>query len=337
MPDERGESTAVICLTPTKNEAWVINHFLEANSTWADRLVIADQGSTDGTLERLRTAPNVTLVVNDSAVFDERHRQTLLIHQARTFPGRRILIALDADEALSANALQSPEWQKILSAPPGTVLRFKWVNVLPGFETAWVPGHTVFGFVDDGSEHTPQRIHSRRVPCPDGAPTMDLDDIVVLHFQYTAWDRMASKHRWYQVWELLEQPWRGPLDIFRHYHHMHGSWQPDEIQRVDPRWLEGYHRIGIDYRRLQGEALTWWDRELVHLLITHGPERFRQLAIWDKDWRAAATLLGLDATNLSDPRSVTDKVIHRLLMLTQKHRGSIPVRLFERLLRVSGW
>ena len=52
----------------------------------------------------------------------------MLVEAARSIPndGKRIFIALDADEALSANWRKSPEWHKLLRAAPGTVLAFQW-------------------------------------------------------------------------------------------------------------------------------------------------------------------------------------------------------------------
>jgi len=38
-----------ICITPVRNEAWIIERFLAAARTWATTVVIADQGSSDGT------------------------------------------------------------------------------------------------------------------------------------------------------------------------------------------------------------------------------------------------------------------------------------------------
>lgn len=48
-------------------------------------------------------------------------------------------MALDADEALSANVLDSAEWRAALAAEPGTVLRLRWANLLPGCRRAWIP------------------------------------------------------------------------------------------------------------------------------------------------------------------------------------------------------
>lgn len=327
-----------ISLTPTKNEAWIIRQFLAASQFWADRTIVADQGSTDGTVETLQRTAGVEVVINDSPVFDEAHRQNILINQARRKAGQRILIALDADEALSANCLNSPEWEQIARAQPGTILRFRWVNILPGFEKAWIPPNLIpCGFVDDGAEHRPTRIHSTRIPTPPNAPVLDLKDIVVLHFQYVAWDRVVSKQRWYQAWEHLNFPEKRPLDIFRQYNHMHGSWNRDEIHPVRPEWLAAYAHQGIDYHTLKSEPMMWWDREIVSLISQHGPERFRKIALWSKDWSQLAQQLGVPGTDFNDPRTMTEKLAHRILAASQSRRGSWPIRAFEHLLRKSGW
>ncbi|GAG56902.1 unnamed protein product, partial [marine sediment metagenome] len=37
----------IICLTPVKNEAWILDNFIKCASLWADHIIIADQDSTD--------------------------------------------------------------------------------------------------------------------------------------------------------------------------------------------------------------------------------------------------------------------------------------------------
>jgi hypothetical protein len=325
-------------VTPTRNEAWVIQRFLSAARTWADQVIVADQGSTDGTWEQLQNVPGVRPVKNEMQVFDENHRQKLLLSKAREVEGKRILIGLDADEALSANCLQSKEWRQLADVKPGTVVRLHWANILPGFKEAWIPPEpTAFGFIDDGSEHQGKRIHSPRVPRPEDAPVVDLKDVVVLHFQYVVWDRMVSKHRWYQAWEYSKHQEKGPLRIFREYHHMYGSWDKTEIHPIKPEWFEGYDRAGIDFRSLKSEPVTWWDKEVFQMLREQGPEHFRKIAIWDKNWSAFANEQKIENGSFADPRSAGEKLAHSLLKMTQKRRTSLAVRAFERCLRISGW
>jgi hypothetical protein len=335
--ESAGTGLSRICVTPIRNEAWIIKNFISATKLWASHVVVADQGSTDGTLQYLQATPGVDVVINDTP-FDELHRQRLLVGQARRVSGGRILIALDADEALSANCLESKEWERLNSAKPGTVLRFRWVNILPGLQQAWIPPEPVpLGFVDDGTEQTGGRIHNHRLPCPPGAPRLDLEDIVVLHFQYLAWDRMLSKHRWYQAWEHATHGQKKPLQIFREYNHMYGSWDKSEIHPVRPEWLSAYEAAGLDFRALKSEPITWWDREVLQMLREHGPAYFRKLAIWGVNWNNVAAELGLGETDLGDPRSTSERVVHKLLAATQNRRATWTVRGFERLLRFAGW
>lgn len=338
MEAAQATSPAWIVVTPTKNESWIIDRFVSAASCWADHVIVADQGSTDGTPEIVQRAPKARLVRNESPIFDENHRQKLLLEHARKIEGRRILIGLDADEAFSANCTASKDWARIAQAAPGTVLRFRWVNVLPGFKTAWIqPGFVALGFVDDNSPHQGRTIHSPRVPQPPGAPTLDLEEIVVLHFQYVLWDRMRSKQRWYQAWEYLKHRRKTPLQIFREYNHMHGSWGKDEIHPVEPEWLAGYEQAGIDFRSIECERVTWWDREVAGMLQEHGPEFFRRIDIWDKDWSVFARQIGMSGVDFRDPRSRFERIAHSCLRRTQQRRGHPAVRAFEKLLRLRGW
>ena len=330
--------TNTICLTPVRNESWIIRTHVDAAKQWASHIIIADQRSTDGTRVYLQKCPSVDCILNDLDTYDEEHRQKLLVGRAREIPGKRILIGLDADEAFSANATETEDWQKILAAPPGTVLSFRWVNVLPGFERAWIPPNRIaLGYVDDGVEHQGKKIHSARVPRREGAPILELNQIVVLHFQYIIWERMLSKQRWYQAWEHLKHRAKGPLDIYRQYNHMHGAWKESEIEPMKPEWMAGYDRTGVGYRQLKGEEITWWDREILQMIEEHGPEFFRKIAIWDKDWIRLAETLGINADNVKDPRSWFEKKAHHFLQKTQSHRETWTTRALERILRSAGW
>lgn len=327
-----------ICLTPTRNESWIIRHFVRCATRWADNIIIADQCSTDDTREAAQLEPRVDVILNDSPKYDEAHRQKLLISRARKLPGKRILIALDADEALSSDCLSTSDWKKIQEAAPGTVLRFRWVNVLPDFKTAWIPSNRIpCGFVDDDSEHAGTLIHSTRIPTPPNAPVLDLDDVVVLHFQFISPSRVESKHRWYQAWEHVTNPAQGALKIFRQYNHMRGSWHPEELQPMQPTWLASYEAAGIDYRTVTGESVTWWDQEVLRMLRQHGPRHFSRIAIWSHDWNAVAARVNGAGGDFGDPRPWSTKAAHRLLASTQSKRDRLAVRALEKMLRSAGW
>jgi hypothetical protein len=334
------DTAEVVCVTPVRNEAWILERFLRSAELWADRIVVADQGSSDGSREIAAGFSKVTLLDNHVPAYDEGARQRLLLSGARRIPGRRVIVALDADEILSADFAATPEWAAVRAAPSGTILTFDWINVLPGFTSAWIPPEKVpFGFVDDGSDHRGDRIHSTRIPVRADSPVLQLDDLKVLHLQYTDWSRMKSKQRWYQCWETLEHPTKRPIQIYRQYHRMDG-FPAAEIHPLSPRWLSGYERRGIDIRAASEDAVYWWDKEVLDWLARHGAPRFRRLDVWDVDWAEIAARLGraVAPASVRDPRSAFERAVHRWLEATQRRRpDSRRIRWMQRTLIPLGW
>ena len=332
----------IICLTPVKNEAWILERFLQCASTWADHIVLADQQSIDATPDIAARFEKVVYIDNPHPGYDEQARQKLLIEAAREIPlndpqGSRILLALDADEILTANWMDSPEWKAALRASPGTVLQFRWLNVGPNVSSGWLDADwKPFGFVDDGSPHAGKTIHSPRVPVPNSAPELRMSAVRVLHYQYANWDRMTSKQRWYQCWERLNHPAKRPVTIYRQYNFMHA-----DVKRARPlrkEWLAGYENRGIDMRSIESDAPYHWDQEVVEMLLENGADLFEKIAIWDVDWTELALDLGYDVNGeLGDPRSPFTERVHTWLRRTQAHRYHPFVRLMQKTLQLFDW
>jgi len=333
----------LFCLTPCKDEAWILDQTIAAASTWADYVIVADQRSTDGSREIIEQHEKAVLVDNPGEKWDEKQRQHLLINTARQLPasGKRILIALDADEALSANWMESPEWQRILAAPPGTVFGFLWANLMPDFQTAWVPRDDKkwFCVVDEGQPHDPILIHGPRIPFDEDAPRHLLHDIKVLHYQFADWERMRSKQRWYQSWEHLTFPEKSSVDIFRQYNHMYGILE-HELQPVEERWFIGYEQRGIDMRSVYTEGRYRWDAEVLDMIATHGADRLKRAAIWDDaDWQGLAQTYTMPHPPqvFADPRTAWERLIHRFLLASQARRHAFDIRAVHYALKLLGW
>lgn len=323
----------IICLTPVKNESWILEKFLLAASLWADHIIIADQFSDDNSREIAGKFDKVILIKNPSVEFNEPERQRLLIEAARKIEGPRLLITLDADEFLTANFHDSDEWKFIMHAPPGTVIRFRWINLKPDLTKYWTPDiYFPWGFMDDGSEHTGAVIHSTRIPMPLNPMTIDLEEIKVLHYQYTDWERMASKHRWYQCWEVLNRPKRGGLEIYRQYHHMYEV-NDSDLHEVKEEWFDYYLSNNVDMKSVTKEGIYWWDREVLGYFQRYGTKVFRKLDIWDTDWKKLADhfkIEGVPADN--DPRNFVDKMIYAWLKSEAYKKPGISNKILRKLL-----
>lgn len=117
---------------------------------------------------------------------------------------------------------------------------------------------------------------------------------------------------------------------------MYGSWSKEEIFPINPEWLAGYDARGIEYRKLKSETVTWWDRDVLEFMAKAGVQHFRRIHLWDEDWNRKAAQAGV-AGDFSDPRNPYDRLVHRLLKLSQGHRENIFTRGLEYLLRRQGW
>lgn len=308
----------LVCLTPIKNEDWILDRFLSTASLWADHIIIADQYSTDKSVAICRRYSKVKLIRNRNRKFNEPERQKLLLDEARKIPGPKILLALDADEFLTPECIQPKIWQPIIHLSPGTVIWFDWLNVTPGFKKYWLaPRKMPFGFVDDGSIHQGNLIHSPRIPLTSTAKNYFPDSLKVLHFQYTDWQRMNSKHRWYQAYEETVNHQHDPVSLYRTYHHMYSS---HHLVTLPPHYLKKYHELGIDLAVSLQNNTYWWDQELKKILASHQPSTFAWLDIWQNEFKSM------------DPRKWYHMLLHLYLRYTQPFTYLLPINLFDRLL-----
>lgn len=339
----------LICMTPVKNEAWILERFLHCASVWADHIIVADQGSDDGTREIARSFPKVTLVENTSETFCEIHRQKLLISEARKIDGPKVLFALDADEIFTADFIGSDDWRDAIASPPGTVLDFRWACVLPDGKTYYeYPADFPFGYVDDGAEHVQGRvIHGPRVPIRDDSPRKPMG-MRVMHLSVLDAGRFKSKVRWYQTWEFLNKDWgERYLELYRIYHRDHHI-NKTRIKPLPSEWLDGY---GSEVDLLDNKSKPFYHRDLdlLKLFDEHGTAKFHRLNVWDVDWNEIyRQAYGQPpSTPYDDPRTWVERLVHRWMERTQKFYSPDPPKrsLFRRklhrleanLLQKFGW
>ncbi|BCM93391.1 hypothetical protein IAD21_05282 [Abditibacteriota bacterium] len=324
------ERPTVIVLVPVRNESWILHRFIQCTLLWADHIIIADQCSDDGSAEIASSYPRVTVVENPDPTFSEVKRQKLLLQAARQIPGQRLLLALDADEILSANVLESSEWQKALQVAPGTMLDFAKVNLktpdtyfLHSAEDgkAWIP----FGYMDDGAEHEGAVIHTCRIPEPPNAPRFRLNEVVLLHYNSCNVARNDSKNRWYRCFERLTFPTKSVVQITRLYdweERLQPRWK---IRSIKDEWVAGYREEGIDLTGFEDHPVQWWDWEILRMFKTHGTRPFRYLDIWSVDWEAlrqqglAQGIAGLPEHEIKKSQSMSERLVRNVLYKSRRH------------------
>lgn len=317
----------IICITPVKNEAWILDNYLSAVELWADQVIVAYQNSSDDTLKILKKHPKIRIVYNRSKKFNESERQKLLISEARKIQGKKLIFALDADEFITPNFFCDKNvLSKFHSYQAGTVFRFQWANIYPSFKKYWLGPYLPFAFIDDGRiQHSGEIIHSPRVPVV-GANVIDVTDVNILHFQYVDWERMKSKQRWYQVWELINNN-KSIIDIYRQYHHMYEIKNDDKKLTAD-EWFRCYFLNDIDLKKLKTNGIYWWDNDVIKYMKKYGANRFKFLDIWDGVyWHRGSN------KPITDPRDILSKIIVFYLQHTQLFKHTLPIKLIDKILK----
>lgn len=308
----------IIVLTPVKNEEWILHRFLSVTSQFADEILIADQSSTDSSREICLKYKKVTLIQNSCQDYSEAERQLLLISTARKlWPGPNILLGLDADEILAADAVQSVDWQTMLAAAPGTILLFEKPDLLPDlYKCIRYPNNPMpLGFVDDGfTMHSPLQIHSPRVPQPAEAARLLLPNIKMLHYALTRVQAQLAKVRFYAMQENLKQ-----LSPLRHRRAWYGNFYQKQYvasasgaQSIPLEWFSGWETIGIDMRKLPENALTWHEIEVLRAFAQFGERRFWLDPIWDVDWNERR-LSAIDVEGIPYQQIQYPSIIYRCL------------------------
>ena len=280
----------IVVVTPVRNEAWILDRFLSVTSRFADRIIVADQRSSDDSRAICLKYPKCTVIDNPTDEFNEGGRQLLLLRHARALvPEPRIILALDADEVLAADALPSRGWREMLAAPPGTIVCVERVDL---YETpVRCMRHdrlTPLGYVDDGVAHAPRDMHSVRVPIPDYASRLRLGDVAVLHYAALRPRALASKLRWYSVVENVRRtcPWvfRRRLRYSRAGHvNFTGA---GRIEPTPERWFRGWEALGIDMRTVADDVYHWYDVDVLRFFREYGTRKFWLDDIWDFEWEA---------------------------------------------------
>jgi hypothetical protein len=285
---------AIVVLTPIENDAWILRRFLEVASLFADRILIADGGSTDESRAICAEFGKVTVIDDPPGDYDEGRRQQLLIRTARELvPLPRILIALEVDEILAANAMSTRGWQVMLGAAPGTALFFE----RPGLYLSTAscvrrPIDFAGGFVDDGTaELRPLRIRGPRLPMVDGAPQMALGDVKFLRYALVRPEMQKAKLRMYAALENV-------LGTKTLYQRRRAYWSKRVLRVAGPieptprEWFAAWEARGIDMTTIRDVQPYWQDVATLELLLQHGSRRFWLDDLWEKDWNRFIVQLG---------------------------------------------
>jgi hypothetical protein len=114
-------------------------------------------------------------------------------------------------------------------------------------------------------------------------------------------------------------------------------------------WLLAYQEQGIDMTSIPKGKFYRWDKDILQWFASYGTNKFRKLAIWDIDWsQIYKEINGVAAsTDLRDPRTLLDRVVHRWLRSVQPYFSyysrpctrslRLYLRTVDKFLKLLGW
>ena len=308
---------------PVKNEAWIIRKTLTALSQFCDVIIVADQGSTDGTLDIFHRFEKVHLVENTQK-FHSHHVRTLLLNAARDFEGNNLIFNFDADEIPAASILDRNVLQKILDIPIGASVILPWIQLwrspthYRNDSSVWSNSKKHFVFRDDrkcGYETNAFDIdHAPRVPTKTLENTTIIDDVPVLHYQFVVFERMLAKQRWYRLIELLTT--NKSAESINESYIITRDERDIHLDALPHKWVEGWLELDLDLGNFPPQDIYWHEVEALEFFAEYGVEKFQILDIWDVDWESKREIAfskgykDLPPKNIIDPRKIDTKIYH---------------------------
>ncbi len=330
----------IICITPVKNEAWILELFLSAASRWADHIVLADQQSTDESRTIAGRYPKVEVVDNPTQGYNESNYRRIPMARARELATNAVIVSIDSDEILSPAAEAFVRSLAEGNAASGESFKLPWINIREGLTHYWSTLDFPVIYVDDGSELEGRIIHSDRIPGASKAKQVPDPNACLLHLQYLNMYRYNSKQRWYQAFEALNKPERSFLWIYRGYHH-YDQVLDSQLQPLPTNWLpaeDGIRDRIVTLSDIKGDPL-WWDLQMLEWFEHWGSGRFSKIDLWDFDWNGLINQCDLPWSGppVKDPRSWWGKKVFSYLKHTQPIAGRKWVKLTDKCLKLIGW
>lgn len=312
--------TRIVAIVPIRNEEWILEKTLATLSLVCDDIIVSDQRSSDRTPEICLRYPKVRYLRNERPYPDHENRRAPLLRAARELGSSNVLLALDADEILTAQALR-PEFRDFcMSLQPAEVVWLPWIMLWRDAlryrddRSVWSGRWLPCLFRDDGASDYPRgNWHEARLPVPVAAGDRHWSGVRILHYQFVAYQRMLSKQAYCRVLERLQWPSKAAAAIDRDY-----AVTKDErsirLAPVPEEWLAGWRDHGIDLTRVEDEPFSWFDREVLEAIGRGGTRAFSDLDIWDIDWsrkRGEALRRGyVTPGEVRDTRNLEERLYH---------------------------
>jgi len=317
----------IIAILPVRNEAWIIRHTLTILEQICDVILVADGHSIDGTIEICQSFSKVQLILDkekDTNSLKSLNRRKILMDHARDYEGYNYILAIDADELLTAMVM-SPDWENILdSMKPGDARHFRWYWIWKSpfhfreDQSVWSNRWMYCFFRDDRRDsYSDGNWHESRIPRAYIERSIEVPALGLLHYAQVGKNRMLSRQAHNRVNELCHKN-LSPIAINKRY-----IINRDErkicLKKVPEKWIFPWKKIGLDFESLPDPELNYFDIEILQFFKQFGTPHFANLDIWDINWEYKRQLAldyeveGIPEATIHDPRNWEQRLYHSYL------------------------
>lgn len=340
---EQQKQPVLILTTSTRNYGWVTRAFLEGNTRWADYIVIVDQMSTDttrplieeynalhrqekkaGSQECIHRA-EIVIVDDPDMTYKESTRAKMGFMKGRELAAGRdaIYFALDIDEVMPANWMQTEDGKKILDSRQGDMFQLEWANIMPGMREQRRFGWQYKVFHDNGIEwqEAGMQMHTPLLPYSSWEiePT-EVHDFPLLHFGICNAKWSKYKSTFYKFLDVQQHRSSNIIAI-----HRLGGPQKGEVavaQPIDKVWLyEDVDLLGL----VDTTSTPIFVPYIKEMIEKEGIEKFKSIDVWSEEL--------CQELGVKDPRTIGWKMLHSYIRHTQKYKWTIVIRGIDYLLK----
>lgn len=270
----------VITLLPAKNEAWVLPTTLKNMSDFSDHIVIADQQSTDGSVEIYKQFEKVEIIENKNKTHNNSVRWQLLEHAREKYGAHNLIVCVDADEMIQPQTITYIK-KYCIDTEESVSFTLPWIQLWGTIkkhrvDSVWNNNNKAIIFFDDGIIDYNRTMvlndHTSRIPTC--SKNITLDQFPLLHYQYIYLKQAEIKQVWYRCSELISG------NTPRKINHKYSVAKNNTSVILEPtklEWLQGLPEISYTHKLEQDwrytDILSWFEKYSIIY--------FESLDIWD--------------------------------------------------------
>lgn len=321
-----------IVYIPVKNDSWFIENSIRHAVAWADFVIVADQSSTDGSVDiykRLEEeCPNLKIIYDKPKMaFTTPDMRNYMLEQVRTIEGCNIIFELHADEIVSAKVLRKEIKSEIIQKLAiGECLELPWLTLWKdplqyrNDKSVWSNNSCIFAFRDDRtSMFRSANYHGHRAPDSYLINRVKISHVPVLHYQFINPGMDRSKQALYHIFERNQYPDKNIESINKLYAACFDE-RNVKCEKLHGEDYLPWINIGLKINKtFDDDTFNWRDAEVLKNFNIYGIERYDKTNIWYIDWekkRQHALRMGLPnipSFEIVDPRSLSTRLAHKFL------------------------